>query len=1223
MKVIKKRPARKKGRADAMPQCGLAPHRAWMHEQFAQGQTYYQVWKAFPAARRHLCPPGQEGTPAKRAVEREFQKWADGKGTQCRQKPLTTTSTADIPTRSKKDLRAGAKKHGTPMRTIERASAKKSKSNAAAKDLMSEIQAAWREEDSKSFSVKVGKLPPPQLPSLSQKELEKIWVKLGEEDPDWKELAWMWLGARTYCPKCGRRRTDGELKRNWWKRGRACVESCCKGGCDPEPEELEATDDAARAKPKGGTARYYVTPQRHHWPVYDGTEFVLQDPNAPVSDDCVSMLDLPPAVAESLAVIDIKVDTSALVKKDSCRPATLRKGVTAPCAPHNVKKTGVVKAAWRREDIKAKLREPIAIAAYNWLYENNDTYRKYVDIHKLKLKEARDDPNFQWWVPTATLLLAYHGIEVAAKPTLYPRASFGDTDVGPRLRELGSITAAQKPSPKTSFVRKLQSRCSSYYMDFKLLSLIHDATLARQISSAINISKSKHLSVEACADDWQYFDTFWEHEREVLEDVVRQHGPPSLFITIAPAEWKYVLHESARRFKHAKKISDAQSLITAHIYQTVLKILEKRVFQPNEKLKIKVVNEWAVRGEYQGRGTLHLHICVWAELTEEHIGDGPHYLQGRSGESHDSALVHELENFFKCRVDVQVGHGTHRLLQYVTGYSAKASDSLTFKMKESEDRGGESLSTWAMVYRLLTRRAPLEPELTLEMMAVPLMVRSFRREQMYAPIPTLPGKPQPTNNYRKIYEAYLASCGSATHPVPTETKTTAKKSEVKAKDYIAKTDSSQATLSALLGQPVAAKDSNRSSQSAVANGPARSQETRNLLQTTLGAHFGASKNFCTWLREHQVEFVGDPPQAIVKKRFSEKQRGKHARKTTVGVGIRFPFEGLDIYIGAFASMFIPHVDPNAFVWRGAPVPELTQHLQGVLDFIERKFRVARPMKLLVKWVLVDMENRCLTESRKTTFLYRMAALEMLLHRTLNPSPFEDRIDVASWEAKRPTHLPARKLSESQAEVLEYSRPGWRRDDANNIVREKQFLVVDGGPGIGKTEVLAHVAIEAASEGCQVLIACPVGPLIDVYKDRLPASDNIVVETVHSSWKINRDGQEIYNPPGRLRRYNLIIFDETSQLDDDVFWCLFNGLKEFPDVFVIFAGDQQQLPPVHGEGRFKRWQERMVQECGVKHITLQQHEFARSTDPDLLDFLHEVRVQRPTRQRLVDFFGERH
>ena len=178
------------------------------------------------------------------------------------------------------------------------------------------------------------------------------------------------------------------------------------------------------------------------------------------------------------------------------------------------------------------------------------------------------------------------GIEVAARPILYPRTAFGDTDVGERLRNIGLTTHKEKPSPKTSFARKRESRCISYSTDFMLLSLIHDITLARQISAAINIAKERKVSVESCTDHLQYFDSYWEHEREVLEDVVRQYGRPNLFITIAPAEWKYILPELLTRFKKAKKLSDIQSLVTAHIYDTLLKILKERVFQGNAKLKI-------------------------------------------------------------------------------------------------------------------------------------------------------------------------------------------------------------------------------------------------------------------------------------------------------------------------------------------------------------------------------------------------------------------------------------------------------------------------------------------------------------------------------------------------------------------------------------------------------------------------------------------------------------
>lgn len=58
----------------------------------------------------------------------------------------------------------------------------------------------------------------------------------------------------------------------------------------------------------------------------------------------------------------------------------------------------------------------------------------------------------------------------------------------------------------------------------------------------------------------------------------------------------------------------------------------------------------------------------------------------------------------------------------------------------------------------------------------------------------------------------------------------------------------------------------------------------------------------------------------------------------------------------------------------------------------------------------------------------------------------------------------------------------------------------------------------------------VGALVDVYRDRLPPHKDIVVETVHAAFKTTRKADEQYLPPGRLRSFDLLIFDEGSQID---------------------------------------------------------------------------------------------
>lgn len=202
----------------------------------------------------------------------------------------------------------------------------------------------------------------------------------------------------------------------------------------------------------------------------------------------------------------------------------IKKGKTA-----NLQKTSVVRAEWRQEDIEANLPTPKAKAAYKWLVATNSTYRAYVDNQKQQLVAARANPSqHKWHIRTAELLLHSPGIEVAARPVLYPRACFADTDVRERLLVLGHIDANQKPSIKDSFMRKVESRCVSYFMDFKLLCFIHDVHLARHITAAANIAKNKKIAPETTLEDSQTGSAYWEHERDVLQDdqIIERARPP-------------------------------------------------------------------------------------------------------------------------------------------------------------------------------------------------------------------------------------------------------------------------------------------------------------------------------------------------------------------------------------------------------------------------------------------------------------------------------------------------------------------------------------------------------------------------------------------------------------------------------------------------------------------------------------------------------------------------
>ena len=141
--------------------------------------------------------------------------------------------------------------------------------------------------------------------------------------------------------------------------------------------------------------------------------------------------------------------------------------------------------------------------------------------------------------------------------------------------------------------------------------------------------------------------------------------------------------------------------------------------------------------------------------------------------------------------------------------------------------------------------------------------------------------------------------------------------------------------------------------------------------------------------------------------------------------------------------------------------------------------------------------------------------------------------------------------------------------------------------------------------------------------RVPPSNLITIETIHSAFKVTRKKDAQYNPPGRLRHYDLITLDEVSQVDEEVWTCLQTAFGELsPCPFVVFVGDFQQLQPIHGVHALRQDLNRVQAAGGLQQVELQQHAAARSTDPNMLAFLAHARVHQPSRNCLETFFAGR-
>ena len=365
--------------------------------------------------------------------------------------------------------------------------------------------------------------------------------------------------------------------------------------------------------------------------------------------------------------------------------------------------------------------------------------------------------------------------------------------------------------------------------------------------------------------------------------------------------------------------------------------------------------------------------------------------------------------------------------------------------------------------------------------------------------------------------------------------------------------------------------------------------------------------WCRLFRLHQYIQTGENAWDYVVRERNTRGRGSGKK---CAIAMTWPFELLDIYCGAFAAAFLPCLEAELCLHADELVPENTQHLAMLLRLYNGDVEAA------LERMLQELRWRGLGEDRQATFAARIRAGATLLRAVA-----AGRARPEDWSARSVRAPPRRVWSPEQQAVLDAIAAGVQPPD--EAAPRPRLLRVTGGPGTGKTEVLLAAAEAAARAGCRVLLGGPIGLLVAGHRSRIPAGLDITVETIHAAFKVGRDRDAAYIPPGRLRLYDLIIFDEVSQIDATVWQRLQMALGElYPCPFVVFVGDFQQLQPVNGRQQLGEDLERQVQAGSLQHIELLPHVHARSTDRDMLDFLRHARCEQPSRETLTAFFAGR-
>ena len=608
------------------------------------------------------------------------------------------------------------------------------------------------------------------------------------------------------------------------------------------------------------------------------------------------------------------------------------------------------------------------------------------------------------------------------------------------------------------------------------------------------------------------------------------------------------------------------------------------------------VVEYIMKTEYQGRGTPHWHIAAWVL---------PHGLLGRLvGRTKDkravraagSVLLKFLELIFQCDIDVNVGCGS---CNYITGYVAKDHDAVDVGLGEYVQKN--QTSSWLAAYRLLCQSSPCIPECAIRMASLPEFDRSYANVLLYPPQPaamvSLEGRR--TNFSTRMYGMYL-------------------------------------------------------------------QEMRQLVNV---AGKPMCESFLVWHRSRDE----DPKTHNVVLRGRHHQT--HHAKTFV-VACRYWYELTDGYWGQLVLTQIPHLEAKDLLPRGGRHLACMENFVGMLEYLvswrwgasigdakvikaasgavfyasslplilndegcvehlstsvedEAVFPTERAaFEYLVTFAKHDLQMRGFRGERTCAFVEKQKA-NMLLHERVRRCRSDEEFERwrQHWDHINRPKLRTLRWGVKQQEVLDIVSRELSCEDEDVKKRSRRQLYVEGPPGSGKSAVLLECALIAVRAGQRVLIVCPTGALVYSFKSLLPdveGIENIQVDTIHGLLKYKRPGEDTehksnaWAPPSALRRIDLILVDEGSQYDDKEWIRFYQSVKEQPHrPMVVVVADFQQLQPVNAAVS-----QRLCQRWCESQEKVRLDTVYRSSDPEHLVFLNEIRNGQPDRSTLREYFGDR-
>lgn len=139
----------------------------------------------------------------------------------------------------------------------------------------------------------------------------------------------------------------------------------------------------------------------------------------------------------------------------------------------------------------------------------------------------------------------------------------------------------------------------------------------------------------------------------------------------------------------------------------------------------------------------------------------------------------------------------------------------------------------------------------------------------------------------------------------------------------------------------------------------------------------------------------------------------------------------------------------------------------------------------------------------------------------------------------------------------------KQKDAVKKAIENNFLIITGGPGTGKTTIIKAIVetyeqinkLNYDTLTNSLALLAPTGRA----SKRMSESTNYPASTIHRFLKWNKETSEFMVNENNKSSAKLVIIDEASMIDINLFYSLLKGLKS--NVKMILVGDYNQLPSV--------------------------------------------------------------